>query len=104
MAPVASFRVTLQPSGHSFDTDGSDTVLQAALDAGLTLPYGCRNGACGACKGKVLDGLVDHGQAQDTALPTSRIAPPAWPSSAAPSRSATWCWRRARSARRATSR
>ena len=68
---VASYRVTLQPSAHSFVTDGSETVLQAALDAGLTLPYGCRNGACGACKGKVLEGLVDHGQAQDSALPTA---------------------------------
>ncbi|MBI5107686.1 MAG: CDP-6-deoxy-delta-3,4-glucoseen reductase [Rhodocyclales bacterium] len=68
---AAPFRITLKPSGHSFETDGSDTVLQAAIDAGLTLPYGCRNGACGACKGKVLEGLVDHGQAQDTALPTS---------------------------------
>ena len=75
MAPVAAssapFRVTLKPSGHAFDAKGGDTLLQAALDAGLTLPYGCRNGACGACKGKVLDGLVDHGQAQDTALPTA---------------------------------
>ncbi len=75
MAPVASsvasYRVTLQPSGHSFITDGSDPILQAALDAGLTLPYGCRNGACGACKGKVLDGLVDHGAAQDQALSTA---------------------------------
>ncbi len=72
MASVApSFRVTLQPSGHSFSTDGSEPVLQAALDAGLTLPYGCRNGACGACKGKVLDGLVDHGAAQDQALSTA---------------------------------
>jgi CDP-4-dehydro-6-deoxyglucose reductase len=71
MAPAPSFRVTLQPSGHSFATDGSDPVLQAALDAGLTLPYGCRNGACGACKGKVLDGLVDHGAAQDQALSTA---------------------------------
>jgi CDP-4-dehydro-6-deoxyglucose reductase len=71
MAPVASFRVTLQPSGHTFTVDGSDSVLQAALDAGLTLPYGCRNGACGACKGKVIDGLVDHGLAQDHALSTA---------------------------------
>lgn len=71
MAPAASFRVTLQPSGHTFTTDGSDSVLQAALDAGLTLPYGCRNGACGACKGRVIDGLVDHGPAQEQALPTA---------------------------------
>lgn len=71
MASVASLRVTLQPSGHSFTTDGADSILQAALDAGLTLPYGCRNGACGACKGTVLDGLVDHGMAQETALSTA---------------------------------
>lgn len=68
MTPVASFRITLQPGGHSFTSDGSDSILQAALDAGLTLPYGCRNGACGACKGKVIDGLVDHGMAQEQAL------------------------------------
>jgi CDP-4-dehydro-6-deoxyglucose reductase len=68
MAPVASFGVTLQPGGHSLVTDGGDSILQTALDAGLTLPYGCRNGACGACKGKVIDGLVDHGIAQDNAL------------------------------------
>ena len=71
MASAAPFRVTLQPSGHRFTTDGSDSVLQAALDAGLMLPYGCRNGACGACKGKVQDGLVDHGPAQDQALSTA---------------------------------
>jgi CDP-4-dehydro-6-deoxyglucose reductase len=59
--------VNLQPSGHSFIA-GDSTLLQAALDAGLILPYGCRNGACGACKGKVLKGQVDHGNAQDYAL------------------------------------
>jgi CDP-4-dehydro-6-deoxyglucose reductase len=68
MTPAASFRITLQPSGHCFAGDGSEPVLQAALNAGLTLPYGCRNGACGACKGKVVDGLVDHGAAQEQAL------------------------------------
>lgn len=25
-------------------------------------PYGCKNGACGSCKGKVLEGQVEHGQ------------------------------------------
>ncbi|OHC62394.1 MAG: CDP-6-deoxy-delta-3,4-glucoseen reductase [Rhodocyclales bacterium GWA2_65_19] len=71
MAPADSFRVSIQPSGHSFTTDGSDSILEAALEAGLTLPYGCRNGACGACKGKVIEGLVDHGLAQDHALSTA---------------------------------
>jgi CDP-4-dehydro-6-deoxyglucose reductase, E3 len=60
--------VTLQPSGHSYAVPDGVPLLQAALDAGLTLPYGCRNGACGACKGKVVSGQVDHGAAQDHAL------------------------------------
>lgn len=59
-----SFKVTLQPSGHSFTTEGDETVLDAALDHGLVMPYSCRNGACGVCKGKILQGAVDHGKAQ----------------------------------------
>ena len=63
-----SFRVTLQPSGHEFSVAADETVLTAALEAGFSLPYGCRNGACGACKGSVLQGDVDHGAAQSHAL------------------------------------
>lgn len=69
MASPDNFRITIAPSGHEFSADGNDTLLQAALDAGYTLPYGCRNGACGACKGKITSGLVDHGPVQDHALP-----------------------------------
>lgn len=63
-----AFKVTLQPSGHTFAADAGTTLLQAALDAGMHVPYGCRNGACGACKGQVLAGTVDHGAAQAHAL------------------------------------
>jgi len=62
-----AYQVTLQPSGHVF-TAADATLLDAALDAGIHLPYGCKNGACGACKGKVLAGQVDHGAAQENAL------------------------------------
>jgi CDP-4-dehydro-6-deoxyglucose reductase len=58
------FTVTLQPSGHSFPASANEPILQAALDAGYNLPYGCRNGACGACKGKVVSGTVDFGEAE----------------------------------------
>ncbi len=64
-----AYQVTLQPSGHQFSVVDDKTLLEAGLDAGLNLPYGCKNGACGACKGKVLAGTVDHGAAQDHALP-----------------------------------
>ena len=60
--------VTLQPSGHTYAVPEDTTLLQAALDAGLTLPYGCRNGACGSCRGKIVSGQVDFGAAQEEAL------------------------------------
>jgi CDP-4-dehydro-6-deoxyglucose reductase len=64
-----AFNVTLRPSGRSFSANADTPLLQAALDAGITLPYGCRTGACGSCKGKVLEGNVDHGKVMDSVLP-----------------------------------
>jgi CDP-4-dehydro-6-deoxyglucose reductase len=69
-----AFKITLQPSGHAFEAPATETILQTALDAGYNLPYGCRNGACGACKGKVLEGHVDFGGAQEHALPLAERA------------------------------
>jgi CDP-4-dehydro-6-deoxyglucose reductase len=61
-------QITLRPSGHVFHAQDGETVLEAALREGYRLPYGCRNGTCGSCKGKVAAGSVDHGNSRDTAL------------------------------------
>lgn len=63
-----SFTVTIAPSGHTLSAEADESILEAALRQGLTLPYGCRDGACGACRGKVLSGDVAHGKAQAHAL------------------------------------
>lgn len=63
-----TFQVTISPSGRQFNCDADETVLSAALRAGLILPYGCKNGACGSCKGKVSNGQVLHGNHQQKAL------------------------------------
>jgi len=63
-----TFHITVQPSGHQFDCDADDTVLAAAMRAGVGLPYGCKNGACGSCKGKVVSGTVSHKAHQQRAL------------------------------------
>ena len=62
------FQISVQPSGHVFQAEADETILDAALRQGLTLPYGCRDGACGSCRGKVLSGEVDHGRSQLHAL------------------------------------
>jgi len=56
-----SFKVTVQPSNHEFTVEEGQTVLDAAMAAGIVLPYSCRNGACSTCKGKVIDGSYDAG-------------------------------------------
>jgi CDP-4-dehydro-6-deoxyglucose reductase len=63
-----SFRIENRESGHAFDADPALPVLEAAAAAGVTFAYGCRNGACGACKGKVLEGRVDFGAHQPYTL------------------------------------
>lgn len=55
-APTST--VTLQPSGRQFDAPADTTLLQAALDAGLNLPYSCRAGHCGTCRGHIVEGDV----------------------------------------------
>ncbi len=60
--------VTLQPSGHQFQVEEGESVLTAALRQGFVLPYGCRNGACGSCKGRIVDGTVDYGAYQAKTL------------------------------------
>jgi CDP-4-dehydro-6-deoxyglucose reductase len=63
-----TFQVTVQPSGHQFTCEEDETVLGAAIRSNVGLPYGCKNGACGSCKGKILSGSVTHGAHQEKAL------------------------------------
>ncbi len=62
------FTVTLQPSGRSFSVDRDEPILSAAIRQGIGLPYGCRDGACGSCKCRLLEGRVIHGAHQSKAL------------------------------------
>jgi len=66
--------VTVQPKGLRFGVEAGETVLAAALRQGIVLSYGCRNGACGSCKGKIVSGTVDYGVYQKKALPEEERA------------------------------
>ncbi|HEU4852586.1 MAG TPA: CDP-6-deoxy-delta-3,4-glucoseen reductase [Telluria sp.] len=63
-----TFEITVQPSGHQFSCEADETVLAAAIRTGVGLPYGCKNGACGSCKGKIVEGTVQHKPYQKRAL------------------------------------
>ena len=63
-----TFTVTVQPSGHTFTVERDEAVLPAAIRQGVGLPYGCKDGACGSCKSRLLEGRVIHGAHQLKAL------------------------------------
>lgn len=63
-----SHQITVQPSGRSFATEPNEAILPAAIRQGIGLPYGCKDGACGSCKCKKLEGAVVHGPHQTKAL------------------------------------
>jgi CDP-4-dehydro-6-deoxyglucose reductase, E3 len=63
-----TFTVTVQPSGRTFSVERDEPILRAAIRAGVGLPYGCRDGACGSCKSRLLEGRVIHGAHQSKAL------------------------------------
>ena len=62
------FSVLVQPSGRTFDVAAGEAVLAAGIRQGIGLPYGCKDGACGSCKCKLVSGTVVHGTHQLKAL------------------------------------
>ena len=63
-----TFQITVQPSGRTFTTEPDEAILPAAIRQGIGLPYGCKDGACGSCKSRLLSGRVIHGAHQLRAL------------------------------------
>lgn len=63
-----SFNISVLPSGRSFTANADEPLLAAAIRQGIGLPYGCKDGACGSCKCKKLEGTVTHGTHQRKAL------------------------------------
>jgi toluene monooxygenase electron transfer component len=51
-------QIQVDGSPLSFVQDGSDTVLRAALRAGIGFPYECNAGGCGSCKFDIVSGSV----------------------------------------------
>ena len=55
-----TYLVTLSEKGIQFSCEESQTILDAALDEGITITYGCRSGMCGSCKGSVVSGKIEY--------------------------------------------
>ena len=69
-----SFQISVQPSGRSFQANPDESILAAGIRQGVGLPYGCKDGACGSCKCRKLEGTVVHGPHQAKALSEEEAA------------------------------
>ncbi len=63
-----SYEVTIEPLGEVITVEEDQTILDAALRAGVYLPHACGHGLCATCKVDVLEGEVDQGDASPFAL------------------------------------
>lgn len=65
---LVAAHVRILPSGHDYFVDGSDSLLEGGLKAGLALDYGCSNGNCGKCRSRLISGEVRQIKAYDYVL------------------------------------
>ncbi len=71
---IVSVQVKVLPSGHEFFVEGTDTILEAALRAGIPLNYGCSNGNCGECRARLVSGEIKRVHPHDYVLKESEKA------------------------------
>ncbi len=53
------YTVRLNPVGVEFEVEDGETVLNAAFRQGISLPHGCKEGQCSACKCNLIEGDVE---------------------------------------------
>lgn len=62
------FSIDINDGKHVIEVGENETILDAALRQDVGLPYGCRNGACGACTSTLLSGEVSYAEGNTMAL------------------------------------
>jgi len=63
-----SYELTIEPLGVTIELEEQQTILDAALRAGIWLPHVCNHGLCSSCKVELIEGEVEHGEASPFAL------------------------------------
>ena len=69
-----SYTVQLDASDQSFEVKQDESLVDAAHRQGIHLPYSCRDGTCGTCKAKVINGEVKHDHYSKQALSDEELA------------------------------
>ncbi len=54
------YTIRVEPAGQVFTCGEKQTLLSAAIQANILMPYSCRGGRCGTCRGRVESGTYDY--------------------------------------------
>jgi len=73
-ARAVELAISVHPDERIVVARPGETILEAGLREGLPMPFECRNGGCGKCKGIVLEGEVRMEPYQESALTTEERA------------------------------
>lgn len=74
MLSIMTANVTVLPGKQEFLVEGQDTLLEAAMRAGIPLDYGCSGGNCGLCKARLVSGEVKRTRHHDYVIPEQEKA------------------------------
>jgi len=55
-----SFEVRITPQGRTLRVSAEQSILDAALDAGLNIPHSCKSGHCGSCRARLVSGRIRY--------------------------------------------
>src|SRR6201991_2934560 len=69
MTEAQVHRVRFEPLGIEMEVEEGETVLNAAFRQGISLMHGCKEGQCGSCKSKLIDGDIELLKYSTFALP-----------------------------------
>jgi len=68
LGPKEGYHIMVHPDNRIIPVREGETVLDACLRENMPMPFECRNGGCGVCKGNVVYGQVDLGAYQPSVL------------------------------------
>ncbi|MGY3120965.1 ferredoxin [Bradyrhizobium sp. S3.14.4] len=69
MTDVRVHMVRFEPVGIEMEVEEGETVLDAAFRQGISLMHGCKEGQCGSCKSKLVEGDIELLKYSTFALP-----------------------------------
>src|SRR5215813_9609557 len=69
MTDVRIHKVCFEPVGIEMEVEEGETVLDAAFRQGISLMHGCKEGQCGSCKSRLVDGDIELLKYSTFALP-----------------------------------